>query len=67
MKITSHQLVLSDLQSWVNEHETVYASNGKDKMLKVSAGGVFKVYHNGLVYWQTMQPYTAVEKYNELP
>lgn len=63
----NHQIELTDLQEWMENNEAIYASSSReDKKLVVSMHGGFKLYHKGNIVWEGIQPYRAVEKYNEL-
>lgn len=61
-----HLINVNDLQEWLGKTEVQYASDMPLKKLTVTTSGGFKLYHNGVVVWEGIQPYRAVEKYNEL-
>lgn len=63
----NHEIELAQLQEWMNEYEATYASSTHPKKrLAMTMSGSFKLYHNSEVAWQGKQPFTAVEKYNEI-
>lgn len=44
-----------------------YTSSAKDnKSLLCNLRGSYEVWHNGVLVLETMQPFTAVEKYNSI-
>jgi len=61
-----HIITLELFQEWLMKNETVYASSLPDKKLTVTMSGGYKVYKNGELYWQGMQPFAAIEKYNSI-
>jgi len=64
-----NQLSVDALMEFKNQMEETYASqSGSDihKKLVVTALGNYKVYHNKELILETMQPFTAIEKYNDL-
>lgn len=66
----THQIELKDLQDWIEQgQEMTFSSSlgkGEDKKLNATSNGSFKVYKDGVVYWEGIQPFRAVEKYNEI-
>lgn len=64
-----HKVELKDLQSWLEDEPFhVFASSTKEpKKLIVHIGSKnYKVIHKGEVVYSGMQPYQAVEAYNNL-
>jgi len=58
---------LVEFQDFLSDNETTYAYHRpSSKILNVSMNGNIKIYKNGECVWQTTQPYSAIEKYNEL-
>lgn len=62
-----HQIKLKDLQEWLeDEPKILFASSTKDdKKLYMISGG-FVVHKNGDVVHRCIQPFSAVEAYNNL-
>jgi hypothetical protein len=63
---TKHEIKLPELQEWLLTAEMIYASDGEGKRLVVNASGGFTLWHNNTIFWQGVQPFMAVEKYNSL-
>lgn len=61
-----HQIELSELQNWLLENKALYASDGNKRLLVNMSGG-FEITVKNEVVWEGMQPFAAVEKYNDLP
>lgn len=63
-------LKFEEFQKWIEEQEITYASrtiNGKHRLtLNVTTNGGYIVRVGTTIYWRGMQPFTAVEKFNEL-
>lgn len=60
---------LEDLQNFINVHEVVFASESrpnKKKKLIITMRGSFAIYKGEEKYWEGMQPFVAIEKYNDL-
>lgn len=67
MKRKHHEIELEPLQEWINSNEIVYASSSREnKRLVFTMNGYFKLIVTGKVVWQGTQPYSAVERYNEI-
>lgn len=65
----NEELKIEDFQEWLNETEFTYASrfDGEDrKSLRLTTSGGFRIYINGVLYWEGIQPYRAIQKFNEL-
>lgn len=64
------QLNITDFQDWLRVERVMYASEsnaGKLKRMFVYVGSSnIEIEVNGEVVWKGMQPYPAIEKYNEL-
>ena len=63
------EIELSEFQQWIeNAPEVTYASSfGKiNKKLTATIFGGFKVYHNDKCVHEGMQPFSAVEAYNNI-
>ena len=63
---SKHELELADLQKWLITAKMLYASDGNGKKLYVNSMGGFDIEVNGEIVWQGIQPYLAIEKYNEI-
>lgn len=65
----THQIKLEELQEWMEEEKLfLYASSSKEQKrlyANVAKSG-FEVHHKGEVVWRGTQPFSAVEKYNEI-
>lgn len=61
-----HQINLAELQQWMLETETLYASDGNGKRLFINTSGNFVLRINGEIVWTGNQPFDAVEIYNSL-
>ncbi len=62
-----HEIELTSLQEWQSEQKVIFASSSKeDKQLYCTLRGSYEVWHKGERILETMQPFTAVEKYNSL-
>lgn len=63
-------LKFEDFQKWIQQQEITYASrtiSGKHRLtLNVTTNGGYIVRVGPTIYWQGMQPFIAVEKFNEL-
>ena len=60
---------LSQLQDFLNNNKSTFChkvtKKGR-KDLMVNMRGGFEVYKNNTLIWEGMQPYSALEKYNEI-
>jgi len=62
-----HVVELDELIKWMNEEEVIFASSTRErKRLSCSLRGGFKVTIAGRTVWQGMQPFAAVEAYNNI-
>lgn len=62
-----HEINLEELREWQQEQKFLYASSSSEKKrLYVTLRGSYEVWKDGKKVLETMQPYSAVEKYNEL-
>lgn len=62
-----HEVNFIDLKEWQVSKEVLFASSTKEnKHLYGTLSGSFKVYHNNLCVLETVQPFTACEKYNSI-
>jgi len=60
-------LDLNEFQEWIATQTTMYAKcSVSDKELRVTFNGNFQIFHKGEKVYECMQPFTAIEKYNEL-
>ena len=67
MKYKHHEIMLEELQQWVESEEALYASSSRErKRLTCTLKGTFIVRVAGVVKWQGMQPFSAVEAYNAI-
>ena len=65
--IMRHQIDIEGLREWQQEQKVLFASSSKEqKRLYCTLRGSYEVYHKKEKVLETMQPFTAVEKYNEL-
>lgn len=65
--IMKHQIDIEGLREWQQEWKVLYASSSKDqKRFYCTLRGSYEVYHKGEKVLETMQLFTAIEKYNEL-
>lgn len=61
------KLDVSDLLDYVYSEKMLYASDTSRKLrLYVTLTGQYQVEKDGEIVFKTMQPYEAVENYNEL-
>jgi predicted Rdx family selenoprotein len=60
-----HLIDLKELQDWMLKEEMLYATDGTKK-LTINTAGSFTIRVKGEIVWQGIQPFSAVEKYNEL-
>lgn len=62
-----HQIDIEGLIEWQQEQKVLFASSSKEqKQLYCTLRGSYEIYHKKEKVLETMQPFTAVEKYNEL-
>lgn len=63
----THTINLEELREWQCEEKVIFASSTKeDKQLYCTLIGSYEVWHKKEKVLETMQPSTAVEKYNSL-
>ncbi len=63
----NHKVDLEALREWQSEEKVIFARSTKeDKELYCTLRGSYEVWHRKEKVLETMQPFTAVEKYNEL-
>jgi hypothetical protein len=66
-KLQRQILDLNEFQEWIATKSTMYAKcSVSDKELRITFNGGFQIFHKGEKVFECMQPYTAIEKYNEL-
>jgi len=64
-KMKSHTIELADLQKWIETEYVTFASSTRErKRLVATFNGGLKVIVAGVVVWEGMQPFSAVEAYN---
>ena len=62
-----HEINLEELIDFQTNEKVLYASSTKEnKQLYITLRGSYEVWHNKEKVLETMQPFTAVEKYNEI-
>lgn len=62
-----HKVELPELQKWMQTEEVIFASSSRErKRLIATLNGTLKVVVVGEVVWQGMQPFSAVEAYNNV-
>jgi len=60
-------ITVQELSEFQQTEYTIFRSSNKpQKQLICTLRGSFEVWHNGEKVWECMQPFTAVEKYNEI-
>lgn len=65
MELKKHTVELEELRKWQSEEKIIFASSSKeDKFLYATLRGSYEVWHKKEKVLETMQPFTAVEKYN---
>ena len=65
--MTHHEIDLESLQEWLIGAKLLFASSSKErKRLYVSVNGVFFIEHGDKIVWSGMQPFNAVEEYNNI-
>ena len=58
--------IVKNLTEYKNEKEVEFMShygNGNDKSLRITLNGSFRVYEKKELIFETLQPFSAVEKY----
>ena len=66
-KMQRQILELKDFNEWLGATTTMYAKcSVSDKELRVTFNGGFQIFHKGEKVFECMQPFTAIEKYNNL-
>jgi hypothetical protein len=62
-----HTIDLEELREWQSESKILFANSTKEnKQLYCTLRGSYEVWHNKEKVLETMQPFTAVEKYNSI-
>lgn len=62
-----HEIDFRAFQSWLEDAEIEFASSTREyKSLRVSTKGNMIVRVAGMIVWQGIQPYAAVEAYNAI-
>lgn len=63
----SHQINLDELIKWQLEEKALFASSSREnKRLYATLRGSYQVFSNNVLVLETMQPASAVDKYNSL-
>ena len=64
----SHQLNFKDLQEWLDSNQLIVfaSSTTDDKKLYATLKGGFEVHKGKEVICRTMQPFSAIEAYNNI-
>ena len=63
----AHTVEVKQLQEWQSEKKVLFASSTKEnKELYATLRGSYEVWSGGVKVWETMQPFTACEKYNSI-
>lgn len=62
-----HTITLDELFKFQQTEKIIYASSTKEnKILYLTLRGSYEVWHNKKLIKETIQPYTAVETYNNI-
>ncbi len=62
-----HKIDIEGLIDWQQKEKVLFASSSKEqKKLYCTLRGSYEVYHKGEKVIETIQPFVAMEKYNEL-
>lgn len=65
--MAKHTIQLEFLIDYQSTEKVLYASSSTDdKKLYITLRGSYEVWHNNELVLETMQPFSAVEKYNSL-
>ncbi len=65
--MNNNEITIEELRDWASMHTVLYAVDTKsDKKLYCTLRGSYEVWHKGEKILETMQPFTAVEKYNSI-
>ena len=63
----THTVDLRELQDFQTKEKVLFASSSKEqKKLYCTLRGSYEVWQFGVLVLETMQPYSAIEKYNSL-
>jgi len=63
----SHTIELKDLQEWITTEDVTFASSTRErKKLVATLNGGLKVIVAGKIVWEGIQPFSAVEAYNDV-
>lgn len=66
-KLQRQQLDINEFLQWLEESSVMYAKcSVSDKELRVTSKGSFIILHKGVIVYKCLQPFCAIEKYNEL-
>lgn len=67
MKTKHHEVTLKEFQDWYANQDVLFASSSRErKRLVCSLNGVIKVIVAGKIVWQGIQPFSAIEAYNNI-
>ena len=64
-----HEVKYEDLQEWIDDSQLLmFASSSASggKKLYATLRGSFEVHSKGVMVWQGMQPFRAVQEYNKI-
>jgi hypothetical protein len=62
-----HTINLKEFSDYLSTYSVVYTRNIKlKKEIRVYLNGGIKIFHEGVIVWQGIQPYNAVEVYNSI-
>lgn len=63
----THTITLDELFKFQQNEKIIYASSSKEnKILYLTLRGSYEIWHNNKLIKETIQPYTAVETYNNI-
>lgn len=63
----THTINLEELREWQCEEKVLFASSSKEqKKLYCTLRGSYEIWQYGALVLETMQPNSAIEKYNSL-
>jgi len=65
--MATHTIELSELFEFQQEQKVTFASSSKEnKQLYCTLRGSYEVWHKGVMVKETIQPFVAVETYNNI-